>query len=86
MGSQSTAKTIFLLVSMAGWLIVGAAMMYLFPQVADWLVSSELTHRWMENLGRGGYNPSLGWIGGEIALGANILGNWVWYQRFDNKL
>ena len=41
MGSQSTAKTIFLLASMIGWLIVGAALMYLFPFIADRLIASE---------------------------------------------
>jgi hypothetical protein len=43
MGSQSTAKTLFLLASMAGWLIVGAALMDLFPLLADRLVASDLT-------------------------------------------
>lgn len=85
MGSQSTAKTIFLLVSMVGWLIVGAALMYLFPVIADRLVSSELTHRWMETLSRGSYNPALGWIGGGVALGLNIVGSLVWYSRFEGK-
>ena len=39
MGSQSMAKTWFLLASMVGWLIVGAALMYLFPAIADGLVA-----------------------------------------------
>jgi hypothetical protein len=85
MGSQSTAKTIFLLASMVGWLIVGAALMYLFPFMADVLVSSDLTHLWMENLSRSGYNPGLGWVGGGIALTITVLGNVIWYQRFDHK-
>lgn len=86
MGSQSTAKTIFLLASMVGWLIVGAALMYLFPAIADVLVSSDVTHLWMENLSRGGYNPALAWIGGGIALTVTVLGNIIWYQRFEGKL
>lgn len=85
MGSQSTAKTIFILTSMVGWLIVGAALMYLFPQLADQLVSSELTHRWMQNLSRGGYNPMLGWVGGGITLTITVLANFIWYQRFEGK-
>ena len=86
MGSQSLAKTIFLLASMGGWLIVGAALMYLFPVLADRLVGSELTHLWMTNLSRGGYNPALGWVGGGLALGITVAGNIIWYQRFDGKL
>lgn len=86
MGSQSTAKTIFLLTSMVGWLIVGAALMYLSPFMADLVVSSDLTHLWMTNLSRGGYNPMLAWVGGGIALAATVAGNIIWYQRFDGKL
>lgn len=86
MGRQSTAKTIFILASMVCWLMVGAALMYLSPMVADWLVSSDLTHLWMKNLSRGGYNPMLGWLGGGIALIVVVLGNIIWYQRFEGKL
>lgn len=84
-GTQSTAKTIFILVSMAGWLIVGAAAMYLFPAIADGLVGSDRTHLWMTNLTRGGYNPALGWLSGGIALGLTTTGTWVWYQYFEDK-
>jgi hypothetical protein len=86
MGRQSTAKTIFLLASMVGWLIVGAALMYLSPFLADRFLSSDLTHLWMENLGRGGYNPMLAWVGGGITLVVLVLANIVWYQRFDGKV
>lgn len=85
MGSQSTAKTIFLLTSMVGWLIVGAALMYLFPAVADWLVGSDLTHLWMKNLSRSGYDPMLGWIGGGTTLAITVVGNIVWYRQFNDK-
>lgn len=78
MGSQSTAKTIFLLVSMVGWLIVGAALMYLFPLIADRLLSSDLTALWMTNLTRGGYDPMLAWVGGGTALALTVLGNVLW--------
>jgi hypothetical protein len=86
MGSQSTAKTIFLLASMVGWLIVGAALMYLSPFVADQIVSSDLTHLWMKNLNRSGYNPMLAWVGGGSALMITVLASLIWYQRFDGKL
>lgn len=85
-GAQSTAKTVFLLVSMVGWLIVGAAMMYLFPAIADGLVGNDLTHLWMTNLSRSGYTPALGWIGGGTALLLTGVGNWVWYRYFDAKV
>jgi hypothetical protein len=86
MGMQSTAKTIFLLVSMSIWLIFGAALMYLFPWMADRLVASELTHRWIATLGQGGYNPLLGLMGGSAALGTNVIGNILWYQKFEGKI
>lgn len=85
MGSQSVAKTVFLLASMVVWLIVGAALMYLFPFIADQLLSSDQTHQWMKTLSRGSYNPQLGWIVGGVALGINIVGNLVWYSRFEGK-
>jgi len=85
MGSQSAAKTVFLLVSMVGWLLVGAAAMYLFPAIADRLVSSDLTHLWMENLTRSGYSARLALRGGGIALGLTLIGNLVWYQYFEGK-
>lgn len=84
-GQQSTAKTIFLLVSMVGWLLVGAALMYLFPAVADALVGSTLTHQWMTTLARSGYNPTLGWLGGGAVLAVTVAGNWVWYRYFDGR-
>lgn len=71
---------------MVGWLIVGAALMYLFPFLADMFMSSDVTHLWMDNLSLGGYNPSLAWIGGGIALIITVLGNIIWYQRFEGKL
>jgi hypothetical protein len=83
MGSQSVAKTIFLLVSMVGWLIVGAALMYLSPFLVDQFVSSDQTHLWMKNLGRGGYNPTLAWIVGGITLSVNVFGYFFWNPRFE---
>jgi hypothetical protein len=81
MGSQSLAKTVFLLASMVGWLIVGAALMYLFPFVADRLLASDLTHLWMKTLGRSGYNPMLAVVGGGITLIITVLANLIWYRR-----
>ena len=86
MGSQSIAKTIFLLISMAGWLIFGAALMYLFPFIADLLLSSDRTHIWMENLRGSGYNPMLAIVGGGIVLIINISAYFTWNQRFEDKI
>jgi hypothetical protein len=86
MGSQSTAKTIFLLTAMVGWLLVGAALMYLFPVIADRLVSSDLTHLWITNLSRGGYDPMLAVVGGGIALVVTTLGHVIWHQQFEGKI
>lgn len=85
MGSQSTAKTVFLLVSMVGWLIVGAALMYLFPLIADRVVASELTHTWMQTLGQSGYDPKLAYVGGGGILLLTVVGNIAWYQWFEGK-
>uniref|UniRef100_B8HT72 Uncharacterized protein n=1 Tax=Cyanothece sp. (strain PCC 7425 / ATCC 29141) TaxID=395961 RepID=B8HT72_CYAP4 len=85
MGSLSTAKAIFLLSSMVGWLIVGAALIYLFPFLADRVLASDLTHLWMNNLSQGGYNPILALVGGGITLVIVVLANVIWYQRFDGK-
>lgn len=71
---------------MVGWLIFGAALMYLFPWIADALVSSELTHRWMTNLTRGGYTPLWGVLAGGVTLVATTIGNVIWYRRFDGKI
>ncbi|BAU12593.1 hypothetical protein LEP3755_31230 [Leptolyngbya sp. NIES-3755] len=85
-GSQSIAKTIFLLSSMAVWLIFGAALMYLFPLIADQLLASAQTHQWMATLSRGSYNPTLGGIVGGIALGVNLVATLVWYSKFEGKV
>ena len=84
MGSQSTAKTIFLLASMVGWLIVGASFQYIWS--SDWLISSDRTHLWMQTLSRSGYNPMLAWVGGGITLVITVSGYILWHQRFEGKI
>jgi len=86
MGSQSTAKTIFILTSMVGWLIVGAALMYLFPLLADQFVASERTHQWIKTLSGSGYNPMLAIVGGGSVLAVTVLANLIWHQRFEGKI
>jgi hypothetical protein len=82
---QSTAKTIFLLASAVGWLIVGASLIYLMPAAANTLRPSELTGTWMETLARSGYNPMLAVVGGGAALMLTVVGSALWYQMFENK-
>jgi hypothetical protein len=49
---------------MGGWLIVGAALMYLSPAILDLVMASDQTHLWMANLSRGGATiPDWLWLG-----------------------
>ncbi len=86
MGSQSSAKTIFLLSSMAGWMVLVAALIYLFPAIADLTIHSERTHIWLVTLSRSNYSPSLALGVGSILLILEIAANWIWYSRFDGKI
>jgi hypothetical protein len=86
MGSQSTAKTIFLLSAMAGWMLLGAALIYVFPAIANLIVPSNRTHIWLETLSRSNYRPDLALGVGGILLVLEIAANWVWYRQFDGKL
>ncbi|MEM6450818.1 MAG: hypothetical protein AAF703_10940 [Cyanobacteria bacterium P01_D01_bin.105] len=80
---QTKAKTLFLLASAVGWLIVGASLIYLVPAGMNQFRPSVLTHTWMETLGRSGYNPMLAIAGGGAALLLTVIGNAVWYGRFE---
>lgn len=86
---QSTAKTIFLLISAAGWLIVGASLIYLVPTAMDAFRPTEVTSIWMQTLSKGGYKPQLAIYGGGIAFIVTVAGNALWYQvladRFETK-
>ena len=86
MSTQTKGKTIFLLASMVGWLIVGASLIYLVPFMVNKLAPSDLNTVWMETLGRSGYNPMLAIIGGGIAFAITVAGNFIWYQRFEGKV
>jgi hypothetical protein len=86
MGSQSSAKTIFLLSSMVGWAVLGAALIYLFPAIANHFINSERTHTWIETLSRSNYRPELAVGVGGILLVLEIAANWIWYRQFDGKI
>ena len=83
--SQSRAKTVFLLASMVGWLVVGASLIYLMPIAVNLVRPSELTSTWMETLSRSGYNPMLAVIGGGVAFITTVAGNLLWYQKIEEK-
>lgn len=70
---------------MAGWLIVGAALIYLVPAAANTFNPSDLTATWIETLGRSGYNPRMAVIGGGVALVLTVAGNALWYQKLQDK-
>ena len=83
---QSTAKTVFLLSSAVGWLIVGASLIYLVPFALNLFRPTELTATWIATLSRSNYNPMLAIGGGGTALVMTVLGNWIWYQKFEGKV
>jgi hypothetical protein len=86
MGTQSTAKTIFLLTSMVGWLILGAALIYLFPVIFDSLIHSDRTALWLTTLSKSGYDPTLGIEVSGIVLAIEITANLIWYRQFEGKV
>lgn len=85
MSTQTKGKTVFLLTSMVGWLLSGGALIYLTPFLANQVSPSATTKLWMENLTRGGYNPTLALTGGGSILLFTIIGNAVWYRYLDSK-
>jgi hypothetical protein len=75
---MNPSKSIFLIVSMLPWLLVGGALIYLSPQMADAITHSEMTATWLKTLNRSGYYPNFA-IGVAIAMtivgtGLSILG------------
>ena len=83
---QSATKTAFLLSSAVGWLIIGASLIYLVPFALNLFRPTELTSTWIATLSRSGYDPMLAINGGGIALIVTVLGNWIWYQKFEGKV
>jgi uncharacterized membrane protein YGL010W len=62
-------KNIFLIVSMIPWLLVGGALIYLSPQIANAMTHSSMTATWLVTLNRSGYYPNLA-IGVGLAMAA----------------
>lgn len=85
MGSQSTAKTIFLLTSMAGWLLIGGALIYAGPMFYHLWAHSETSTLWITNLEQSGYEPFAALKVASVVLVVETVGYWLWYSRFDQK-
>lgn len=87
MGNQSKAKTIFLLASMVGWLIIGGSLIYAGPLFFDMLAHSETSSLWLNNLRNSeeGYAPIAALRVGGILFVLEILAYWLWYARFDKR-
>lgn len=79
---QVDGKSIYLVASLVGWMLVGGALIYLAPVLANRLFHSDTTEIWMETLTRGGYNPMLSIVGGGIALVATVTGHIIWSPKF----
>lgn len=80
------AKTIFLLSSAVGWLIVGASLIYLVPAAIDLICPSPTSAVWMGTLGRSDYNPQLAIVAGSVAFVVTVAGNALWYYKFEGKI
>ena len=79
---QVDGKSIYLVASLVGWMLVGGALIYLAPVLANRLFHSDTTEIWMETLTRGGYNPMISIVGGGIALVATVTGHIIWSPKF----
>ena len=62
-----------LLISLLPWVIVGGALIYLSPQLADLILHLPLTHKWLETLSHTGYYPKEAAIAAGIATASGIV-------------
>jgi hypothetical protein len=62
---------------MVGLLILGVALIYLFPAIFNILICSDRTTLWLTTLAKSGYSPTLGIKVGGIALAIEIVANWI---------
>lgn len=79
---KSNGKSIYLVASLMGWILVGGALIYLAPVLANRLFHSDTTEIWMETLTRGGYNPMISIVGGGLSFVATITGHIIWSPKF----
>ncbi|MEM9137675.1 MAG: hypothetical protein AAGB01_10050 [Cyanobacteria bacterium P01_F01_bin.42] len=88
MGTQSKAKTIFLLASMVGWLVIGGAIIYAGPLFFDMLAHSETSSLWLNNLRNSdeGYAPIAALRVAGVLFVLEVVAYWLWYTRFDKSV
>ena len=84
-GEQSNAKSIFLLVSMAGWILIGGALIYAGPWFYHLYAHSETSTLWITNLEGAGYNPVPFLEGSLVLVVIEVIAYWLWYSKFDKQ-
>ena len=82
-GAQSTAKSIFLLISMAGWLLIGGALIYAGPWFYHLYAHSETSTLWITNLEGAGYDPVPYLKISTVVLLMEVVAYGLWYSKFD---
>ncbi|MEM9219901.1 MAG: hypothetical protein AAGD25_36935 [Cyanobacteria bacterium P01_F01_bin.150] len=80
--SSLSGKSLYLVASLIGWMLVGGALIYLAPVLANRLFHSATTEVWMETLVKSGYNPMISVVGGGIALVVTVTGQLIWAPKF----
>ena len=71
--SRPPATSVRLLVSLVPWALVGGALIYLSPEIANLILRSDLTATWMQTLSRSGYYPKEAAIVGGISAVVGIV-------------
>ena len=71
--SRPPATSVRLLVSLVPWALVGGALIYLSPEIANLILRSDLTATWMQTLSRSGYYPKEAAIVGGISTIVGIV-------------
>ncbi|NEQ97974.1 MAG: hypothetical protein F6K30_14855 [Cyanothece sp. SIO2G6] len=67
---------------MVGWLLVGGALIYLAPVMANRFFHSDTTEVWMATLSRSGYNPMVAIAGGSIIFVITVIAQIIWAPKF----
>ena len=71
--SRPPATSARLLISLVPWTLVGGALIYLSPEIANLILRSDLTATWMQTLSRSGYYPKEAAIVGGISTVVGII-------------
>ena len=70
---------------MAGWLLIGGALIYAGPMFYHLWAHSETSTLWINNLNQGGYEPVAALKVAGAVLVVEVISYWLWYSRFDKK-